>query len=140
MEGVHQQYQLMCSPRWCSIQDDDELRGAFESPRIAWPRRAPAFDAFLARPGYSPDSAARGPGEQCNAMISTRDEMVAADAGPPRELIGDGSAYEHEKANLPRARGRPPDGSMDGPAVLTCSTSSVTIPIELRWLVYRKRG
>ena len=74
-------------------------------------------------------------------MIFTRDEMATAEAGLPLELIGDDSAYEYEKANLPDGAW-PPTGWFDGWAsgLDVFDVERDDSPIELRWLVYRKPG
>ncbi len=143
MEGVHEEYQLMVlSEVVPDFRTTHELRGVFE---LAADCLAPdghlVFNAFLARPGYSPDGAARELGQQCNAMIFTRDEMAAAAAGLPLEMTGDDSAYEYEKTHLPEGAW-PPTGWFDGWAsgLDVFDVERDDSPIELRWLVYRKQS
>ncbi len=143
MEGVHEDYQLIVlSEVVPDFRTTHELRGVFElAADCLAPDGRLVFNTFLARPGYSPDSAARELGQQCNSMIFTRDEVTAAAAGLPFELVGDDSAYEYEKAHLPDGAW-PPTGWFDGWAggLDVFDVERGDSPIELRWLVYRKLG
>jgi len=141
MDGVSERYQLMVlSEVVPDFRTARELRGVFE---LAVDCLAPGghlvFNSFLERPGYSPDGAARELGQQCNAMIFTRDEVAAAVTGLPLELVGDDSAYDYEKAHLPDGAW-PPTGWFDGWAsgLDVFDVERDDSPIELRWLVYRK--
>jgi protein-L-isoaspartate O-methyltransferase len=141
MEGAHQEYQLMVLSEVVSdFRTTHDLRGMFE---LAADCLAPCgrlvFNTFLARPGYTPDDAARHLGQQCNTMMFTRDEVAGAAAGLPLELIGDDSAYEYEKAHLPDGAW-PPTGWFDGWAsgLDVFDLDRDQSPIELRWLVYRR--
>jgi hypothetical protein len=119
-----------------------DLRGMFElAADCLAPGGRLVFNTFVARPGYTPDGAARELGQQCNTMIFTRDEVAGAAAGLPLELIGDDSAYEYEKAHLPDGAW-PPTGWFDGWAsgLDVFDLQREQSPIELRWLVYRKLG
>jgi 2-polyprenyl-3-methyl-5-hydroxy-6-metoxy-1,4-benzoquinol methylase len=143
MEGVHDEYQLMVlSEVVPDFRTTHELRGVFE---LAVDCLAPGghlvFNTFLARPGYTPDSTARELGQQCNTMIFTRNEMTAAAAELPLELVADDSAYEYEKAHLPEGAW-PPTGWFEGWAsgLDVFDVAREDSPIELRWLVYRKTG
>jgi hypothetical protein len=117
-----------------------ELRGIFE---LASDCLAPGghlvFNAFLARPGYTPDDAARELGQQCNTMMFTRDELATAASQLPLDLVGDDSAYEYEKAHLPE-HAWPPTEWFEGWAngLDLFDVDRDESPIELRWLVYRK--
>ncbi len=143
MEGVHEEYQLMVlSEVVPDFRTTHELRGVFElAVDCLAPGGCLVFNAFLGRPGYNPDNAARELGQQCNAMIFTRDEMATAAAGLPLELTGDDAAYEYEKTHLPDGAW-PPTGWFDGWAsgLDVFDVEHDDSPIELRWLVYRKTG
>jgi hypothetical protein len=118
-----------------------ELRSVFE---LAAARLAPGgrlvFNAFLARDGYEPDSAARELGQQVYTSVFTRDEMAAAAAGLPVDLVADDSVYEYEKANLPDGAW-PPTGWyanwVSGQDLFDLDRERS--PIEMRWLVYESR-
>jgi len=143
VEGVHDEYQLMVvSEVVPDFRTTHELRGLFElaADCLASGGRL-VFNAFLARPGYTPDNAARELGQQCNTMIFTRDEVTGAAAQLPLELIADDSAYEYEKAHLPEGAW-PPTGWFEGWAggLDVFDVAREESPIELRWLVYQKSG
>jgi SAM-dependent methyltransferase len=143
VEGVHEEYQLMVlSEVVPDFRTTHELRGVFElAADCLAPGGRLVFNAFLARPGYTPDHAARELGQQCNTMIFTRDEVTSAAAGLPFELLADDSAYEYEKAHLPEGAW-PPTGWFEGWAtgLDVFDVPPEESPIELRWLVYRKSG
>jgi SAM-dependent methyltransferase len=141
VEDVHDEYQLIVlSEVVPDFRTARELRGVFE---LAVDCLAPGgrlvFNTFLARPGYTPDGAARELGQQCNSMIFTRDEVASAAAELPLELIADDSAYEYEKAHLPEGAW-PPTGWFEGWAsgLDVFDVAPGDAPIELRWLVYQK--
>jgi precorrin-6B methylase 2 len=143
MEGVHEEYQLMVLAEVVpDFRTTRELRGVFELATECLASGGHlVFNAFLARPGYTPDSTARELGQQCNTMIFTRDEVAGAAADLPLELVGDDSAYEYEKAHLPEGAW-PPTGWFEGWAsgLDIFDLRREDSPIELRWLVYRKSG
>lgn len=141
MEGVRDEYQLMVlSEVVPDFRTPHELRGVFElAADVLAPGGRLVFNAFLPRPGYTPDNAALELGQQCNTMIFTRDEVTNAAAGLPFELIADDSAYDYEKAHLPEGAW-PPTGWFESWAsgLDVFDVPREESPIELRWLVYRK--
>jgi SAM-dependent methyltransferase len=143
VEGVHEEYQLMVlSEVVPDFRTTHELRGVFElAADCVAPGGRLVFNAFLARPGYTPDDAARELGQQCNTMIFTRDEVTSAVADLPFELVADDSAYEYEQTHLPEGAW-PPTGWFAGWAsgLDVFDVPREESPIELRWLVYRKSG
>ena len=143
MEGDHEEYQLMVLAEVVpDFRTTRELRGVFElATECLASGGYLVFNAFLARPGYTPDSTARELGQQCNTMIFTRDEVAGAAADLPLELVGDDSAYEYEKAHLPEGAW-PQTGWFEGWAsgLDVFDLRREDSPIELRWLVYRKSG
>jgi hypothetical protein len=99
------------------------------------------FNAFLARPGYTPGSAARELGQQVYTTIFTRDELATAAGLLPLALVGDDSVYEYEKTHLPDGAWPPTGwyaGWVSGQDVFDIERESC--PIEMRWLVYQKAG
>jgi precorrin-6B methylase 2 len=141
MDGVRRDYQMIILAEVVpDFRTTGELRGIFElATDCLGPGGHLVFNAFLARPGYIPDSAALELGQQCNTMIFTRDELATAASGLPLELIGDNSAYEYEKAHLPEGAWPPTDwfdGWASGLDVFDLPREDS--PIELRWLVYQK--
>jgi hypothetical protein len=143
VEGVHEEYQLMVLAEVVpDFRTTRELRGVFElATECLAPGGHLVFNAFLARPGYTPDNTARELGQQCNTMIFTGDEVAGAAADLPLELVGDDSAYDYEKAHLPEGAW-PPTGWFEGWAsgLDIFDVRREDSPIELRWLVYRKSG
>ncbi|OBJ04739.1 bifunctional 2-polyprenyl-6-hydroxyphenol methylase/3-demethylubiquinol 3-O-methyltransferase UbiG [Mycobacterium sp. 1465703.0] len=141
MEDVREEYQLMVlSEVVPDFRTSHELRGMFE---LATDCLAPGgrlvFNIFLARDGYVPDDAAVQLSQQCNSMTFTRDEVAAAAAGLPLELVADDSAYDYEKAgSAPGAW--PPTGWFEGWAsgLDVFDVERDDSPIELRWLVFQK--
>jgi precorrin-6B methylase 2 len=143
MDGVRDDYQLIVASEVVpDFRTTEELRGVLElAADCLAPRGRLVFNAFLARPGYTPDSAARQLGEQCNTMIYTRDEMATAAASLPLELVADDSAVEFEKTHLPQGAWPPTNwfpGWASGLDVFDVEPDQS--PIELRWLVYQKTG
>jgi SAM-dependent methyltransferase len=59
------------------------------------------FNAFVAKPGYTPEDAARELGQQCHTSIFTPQELSAAASALPLQLVSDDSVYEYEKSHLP---------------------------------------
>ena len=141
MDGVRHDYQLIVAsevvPDFRTVQ---ELRGVLElAADCLAPGGRVVFNTFLARPGYTPDSAALGLGQQCNTMVFTRDEMTSAAAQLPLELVADDSAVEYEESNLPQGAWPPTDwfvGWANGLDLFDVNADES--PIELRWLVFRK--
>jgi SAM-dependent methyltransferase len=141
MDGVRRDYQLIVLAEVVpDFRTTGELRGIFDlaSDCLA-PGGRLVFNTFLARPGYTPDDAARELGQQCNTMIYTRDELDAASSELPLELVTDDSAYEYEKTHLPDGAWPPTawfEGWANGLDVFDVEREES--PIELRWLVYQK--
>lgn len=97
------------------------------------------FNAFAARPGYVPDSAAIELGQQVYTSIFTRQEIAAAAADLPLELIADDSVYEYEKAHLPDGAWPPTSWYANWVSGLDLfDLERESCPVEMRWLVYRK--
>jgi SAM-dependent methyltransferase len=117
-----------------------QLRGIFElAARCLATGGRLVFNAFLARPGYTPDDAARELGQQVYSAIFTRDELTSAADLLPLELVGDDSVYEYEKTHLPEGAWPPTGWYADwvsGRDVFDVEREAC--PIEMRWLVYRK--
>jgi 2-polyprenyl-3-methyl-5-hydroxy-6-metoxy-1,4-benzoquinol methylase len=142
-EGVRSDYQLIVAAEVVpDFRTTQQLREMLElAARCLAPGGRLVFNTFLARPGYSPDSAAQELGQQCNSMMFTRDEIASAAHLLPLELVADDSAVEYEKAHLPEGAW-PPTGWFanwaSGLDVFDIERSES--PIELRWLVYQKLG
>ena len=119
-----------------------QLRGMFElAARCLAPGGRLVFNAFLPRPGYIPDDAARELGQQVYTAIFTRDELAGAAGALPLTLGGDHSVYEYEKTHLPDGAWPPTSWYaqwVSGQDVFDVDRE--TSPIEMRWLVYQKAG
>jgi SAM-dependent methyltransferase len=118
------------------------LRGVFElADRCLAPGGRLVFNAFLPRHDYDLDDAARELGQQVYTTIFTRDELADAASWPPFELVADDSVYEYEKTHLPDGAWPPTSWYADWVSGLDVfDVDRETCPIEMRWLVYRKRG
>ena len=141
MDGVRDDYQLIVASEVVpDFRTTQELRGVLElAADCLAPGGRLVFNTFLARPGYTPDDAARELGQQCNSMIFTRDEMTSAAHLLPLELVSDDSAVEYEKTHLPEGAWPPTNwfpGWASGLDVFDVKPEES--PIELRWLVYQK--
>jgi SAM-dependent methyltransferase len=143
MDGVRDDYQLIVASEVVpDFRTTQELRGVLElATDCLAPGGRVVFNTFLARPGYTPDDAARELGQQCNSMIFTRDEVTSAAESLPLELVADDSAVEYEQAHLPDGAW-PPTNWFPGWArgLDVFDVEPEESPIELRWLVYRKAG
>ena len=138
-----QDYQLiLLSEVVPDFRTAQQLRDIFElAANCLAPGGHLVFNAFLARQGYIPDNAARELGQQCCTSIFTQDEISTAAAELPLELIGDDSVYEYEKAHLPEGAWPPTNWYADWVCGLDVfDVERQESPIELRWLVYRKRS
>jgi precorrin-6B methylase 2 len=119
-----------------------QLRAVFElADHCLAPGARLVLNAFLLRPGYTLDQAAREVGQYFHTSFFRRDEMEAAAAELPLELVADDGVYDYEKAHLPHGAW-PPTGWYENwvsglePFVVDGETS----PVEMRWLVYQKIG
>jgi SAM-dependent methyltransferase len=140
-EAVRDDYQLVVASEVVpDFRTTQQLRSMFElAARCLLPGGKLLFNAFLPRPGYLPDDAAREFGQQCNTMIFTREEMTTAADQLPLELIADDSAYDYEKRHLPESAWPPTAWFANWASGLDLfDVDRDESPIELRWLVYQK--
>jgi SAM-dependent methyltransferase len=143
MEDLRQDYRLILLSEVVSdFRTTQQLRGVFElAAHCLMPGGRLVFNAFLARPGYIPDAAARELGQQVYTTIFTRDELTAAAGLLPLALVGDDSVYEYESTHLPDGAWPPTrwyPGWVSGCDVFDVERDAS--PIEMRWLVYQKAG
>jgi SAM-dependent methyltransferase len=117
-----------------------QLRAVFElATQCLVPGGHLVFNAFLAKPGYTPDEGARELGQQCYTTIFTAQELSAAASGFPLQLIADDSVYDYEMSHLPEGAWPPTNWYADwvsGRDVFDLPREEC--PIEMRWLVYQK--
>jgi 2-polyprenyl-3-methyl-5-hydroxy-6-metoxy-1,4-benzoquinol methylase len=119
-----------------------------EQVRIAFTKFARALapggialvNTFLAMEGYRPDDAAREVSETAWSRIFTRSELAFITETLPFDRVSEESVYEHEKRNAP-PDSWPPTGWFEdwsqGRNVFDLPAGRA--PIEMRWLVYRRR-
>ena len=143
MEDLRRDYRLIVLSEVVSdFRTTQQLRGVFEAAaHCLMPGGRLVFNAFLPRPGYIPDNAARELGQQVYTTIFTRDELATAAGLLPLALVGDDSVYDYERTHLPD--GAWPPTSWYAGWVSGCDVFDVdreTSPIEMRWLVYQKAG
>jgi len=141
-DDLRRDYQLIVLSEVVSdFRTTGQLRSMFEiASRCLTPGGRLVFNAFVARRDYVPDSAARELGQQCYTSIFTSSEIADAAAMLPLELLADDSVYEYESANLPLGVWPPTGWYADwvsGRDVFDVDREES--PIEMRWLVYRKR-
>ena len=120
-----------------------EIREAFSKFSEALsPGGLVVANAFIADRGYRPDDLAKQVGEMAWSCLYTASELDFITEELPFEKIGDEPVCEYEKANLP-ASGWPPTGWFVGWSTgrnVFTTAPGVLAPIELRWLVYRRRA
>ena len=119
-----------------------QLRQIFElAAACLSPGAQLVFNIFLARDGYQPDDAVRELGQQTYTSIFTYPELDEAASGLGLERIADDSVHDYEKAHLPAEKWPPTSWYPNwvcGQDVFDLPREEC--PVELRWLVYRKRG
>lgn len=140
-EDLRQDYQLiLLSEVVPDFRTKQQLRKLFElAAHCLAPGGRLVFNTFLPRNGFELDEATREFGQQAYTGTFTHDEMSAAAAELPLELIADDSVYDYEKTHLPPG-GWPPtswyEAWVSGLDVFPVERENS--PIELRWLVFRK--
>ncbi|HEV8246445.1 MAG TPA: class I SAM-dependent methyltransferase, partial [Polyangiaceae bacterium] len=124
------------------IRDVPQCRTLFEGAAEALaPGGLLAFSAFLASDGYKPDAVARELSQVFWCNLFTRKDMADAMEGLPFERVSDESTYEFEKQNLAEDAW-PPTGWFEEwtQGLDLFEVPLGRAPMELRWLVYRKRS
>jgi SAM-dependent methyltransferase len=140
-DDLRRDYQLILLSEVVSdFRSAQQLRAVFElaTQRLAAGGRL-VFNAFLAKPGYTPDDGVRELGQQCYTTIFTPQELTAAASGLPLQLTSDESVFEYEKLHLPEGAWPPTTWYADwvsGRDVFDLPREEC--PIEMRWLVYQK--
>jgi len=140
-DDLRRDYQLLLLSGVVSdFRTTQQLRRLFElAVHCLAPGARLVFNAFLVRRGYTLDEVARQFGQYFHTSFFTRDEMEAAAAELPLELVADDSVYDYEKAHLPEGAWPPTDWYADW----VCGLNPFPVgrqmsPIEMRWLVYQK--
>jgi SAM-dependent methyltransferase len=142
-DDLRRDYQLILLSEVVSdFRNTQQLRAVFElaTQCLAGGGRL-VFNAFLAKPGYTPDSAARELGQQCYTTIFTSRELATAASGLALQQVSDDSVFDYEMAHLPEGAWPPTSWYADwvsGRDVFDLPRDEC--PIEMRWLVYQKRS
>jgi SAM-dependent methyltransferase len=124
------------------IRNGEQLRALFEGAAEALREGGYLlFNAFLPKEGYKPDPIARELSQVFWCNLFTRGEVSAALSGLPFDVVSDESAAEYEQQHLP-AEAWPPTGwYADWAAGLDLfDVPRENVPMELRWLVYKRRA
>lgn len=142
-DDLRRDYQLILLSEVVSdFRTTDQLRALFEiAARHLAPGGRLVFNAFLARDGYEPDSAARELGQQTYTSVFTRHELATAAGELPLLLIADDSVYEYEMAHLPAGAWPPTSWYADwvgGRDLFDLEREQS--PVEMRWLVFQLRS
>lgn len=119
----------------------DEARLLFETLADALaPGGLLVFNAFLGRNGYEPDNVARQLGHTYFTSLFSRKDFAFLVDELPFELVSDESAYDFEKAHT-AASAWPPttwfESWSQGSNIFDVPVGKA--PVELRWLVYRRK-
>ena len=97
-------------------------------------------NVFLAMDGYKPDLAARQISHTAWSCIFTRSDLAFITDELPFDRISDESVHDYERDHLPAEEWPPTDWFVNwtqGKNVFAVDAGRA--PVELRWLVYRKR-
>ncbi len=124
------------------FRDKDQLADAF---RLAEARLENGgtllLNLHLAVAGYAPEPAALQWAQQCCAMLYTREQLAEILAPLALELVSDDDAHAFEQEHLPAAAWPPTPAFSEwalGQHMYALAPDAT--PIELRWLVFRRRA
>lgn len=140
-DDLRQDYQLIVASEVVpDFRSTQQLRRLFElAAACLAPSAQLVLNTFVPRHGYEIDNAAREFGQQAYSCMFSRDELSAAAAGLPLELVADDSAYEYEQAHLPPGAWPQTSWYADWASGLDVfPVGREKSPIDLRWLVFRK--
>jgi SAM-dependent methyltransferase len=97
------------------------------------------FNLFLAVDEYEPDISTRELSQFCWSYIMTRAELRDSMAGLPLDIISDESVYNYERLHLPAEAFPPTSWFTNWATGRNLFPIIETPPVELRWIVCRKR-
>lgn len=120
----------------------EQLRQLFEAAaRWLEPGGVLVLNAFLSDSGYKPDDVARQLSQVLWCVLFTRRDFEAALSGLPFQQVADESAADYEREHLPEGQ-YPSTGWYEGwsGGQDLFDLPADRAPMELRWLVYRKRS
>jgi SAM-dependent methyltransferase len=118
-----------------------EVRALFERVKaLLVPGGLFAFSVFLPTAGYKPDTLSRELSEIFWCSLYTRDEMASSAGGLGFDRISDESVFEYEKSRLPESAW-PPTGWFAEwtQGIDMFDLPAGKAPIDMRWLVYRRK-
>lgn len=143
-EYMHEQYGLILLSEVVSdFRTIEQVRAVFElAERRLVPGGVLVFNAFLSKPEYNLTEPARQFGQFAYTSIFTRDEIEGAASGLGLDLVSDESVVDYEQAHLPTESWPPTswyENWTKGMDVFDTGDRE-TCPIDMRWLVYRRRG
>lgn len=124
------------------IRSVEQVRSLFEGAAEALaPGGVLVFNAFLAVEGYRPDGLARELSQVFWSNLFTRADLATAMQGLPFDPVSDESAHDYEQEHL-AAEAWPPTGwFVDWSQGLDLfDVPRGRAPMELRWLVFRRRA
>lgn len=142
-DELRRDYQLIVVSEVVSdFQTTQQLRNLFElAAQCLAPSGRLVLNTFVTHGDYIPDQTAREFGQHVYSCMFTRREISAAVAGLPLELVADDSVYEYEKAHLPAGAWPPTGWYADWASGLDVfPVGREMSPMELRWLVFKKRS
>ncbi len=120
----------------------DEVRRVFDlANRLLAPGGIFLFNAFVAMDGYEPDEVARQMSEVAWGSMFTRHELTLVALATQLDCQLDEPALEYERSHLP-ADQWPPTGWYEAwcKGQDTIRIGADKSPVELRWLVFRKKS
>jgi SAM-dependent methyltransferase len=125
------------------FRDAGEVREAFAKFADALsPGGIVVANTFIATHSYRPDPLAKQVGEMSWSSFFTEGELAFITRELPFEKIEDEPVWDYEKAHLPDGGEWPPTGWFEnwsnGRNVFETSPG-IPAPIDLRWLVFRRR-
>lgn len=140
--SLRRDYRMLFASEVASdLRDESELRKLFElAAAVLAEGGLFIFNAHLCYPGYTPDKAAREFAQHSYSALYTPSEMAEAARGLPFDLVSNDSSAVYERTHLPEEAWPPThwfENWATGRDVFELERGSC--PIELCWLVFRKR-
>lgn len=150
MDDLNRNYQLMVlSEVTPDFRTPEQLRAVFElAAECLSPGGHLVFNVFMPRAEFVSDRAVRELwqvirefAQQVYTGLFTGEEIDGAAAGLPLRLTNNDSVHDYEKANLPPGVWPPTGWYADWVSGLDVfALPREQSPIEMRWLVYRKKA
>jgi predicted RNA methylase len=123
------------------VREHESLRLAFDKlTNAVAPGGLVLFNAFVALAGYEPDALAKQVAEAAQAFLLRKADLELVTRDFPFDEVSDESALDYEQGHTPAAAWPPTGWFVDW--ARGCDIFDVpsgAAPVELRWLVYRRR-